>query len=127
MCYQDLVLGNGLKVVLVPLPHVHSAVASLYLRVGSRFETEQNNGISHFLEHMLFRGTENLPTAHEQALAFERLGATLYAATHVDHGVMSVSVTPKNLLKVLPLLGEVTRAPLFTDIDVERGIVRGNP
>lgn len=122
--HHDVVLSNGLPVVLVPQPAVHRAVASLYLRVGSRFETAANNGVSHFLEHMVFRGTSSLPSAHDQALAFERLGGTLYAATHVDHGVMSVGVPPSNLERVLALLGEVTIAPRFTEIEVERGIVR---
>ena len=122
--HHDVVLPNGLKLVLVPQPSMHRAVASLYLRVGSRFETPENNGISHFLEHMVFRGTESLKSAHEQALAFERLGGTLYAATHVDHGVMSVAVPPANLARILPLLGEVTTSPRFTEIEVERGIVR---
>jgi predicted Zn-dependent peptidase len=117
-------LPNGLPVVLVPMPGVHRAVASLYLRVGSRFETPADNGLSHFLEHMVFRGTASMASAHDQALAFERLGATLYAATHVDHGVMSVSVPPKNLERVIDLLAEVTIAPRFTEIEVERGIVR---
>jgi len=124
LAHEDAVLPNGLHVVLVPMPGVHRAVASLYLRVGSRFETPEDNGISHFLEHMVFRGTPSLPSAHDQALAFERLGATPYAATHVDHGVMTVSVPPTNLLRVLSLLGEVAVAPRFSDIEVERGIVR---
>jgi predicted Zn-dependent peptidase len=127
LTHHDLKLANGLEVVLVPMPGVHRAVASLYLRVGSRFEGAENNGLSHFLEHMMFRGTRGplgLATAHEQALAFERLGATLYAATHVDHGVMSVSVPPANLTRVLAHLAEVTMAPRFTEIEVERGIVR---
>lgn len=122
--HHDAWLPNGLHVVLVPRPTVHSAVASLYLRVGSRFEVAETNGVSHFLEHMVFRGTPSHGSAHAQALAFERLGATLYAATHVDHGVMSVSVPPQNLERVLALLGEVTIAPRFTAIEVERGIVR---
>jgi predicted Zn-dependent peptidase len=122
--HRDVVLSNGLPVVLVPRPTVHRAVASLYLRVGSRFETAEHNGLSHFLEHMVFRGTKTLDSAHAQALAFERLGGTLYAATHVDHGVMTISVPPKNLAPVLDVLGEVTIAPRFGEIEVERGIVR---
>lgn len=122
--FRDVVLSNGLPVVLVPQPDVHRAVASLYLRVGSRYETKELNGISHFLEHMLFRGTPSLPSAHAQSLAFERLGGTLYAATHVDHGVMSVTVPPKNLLPILELLGEVAALPTFTALEIERGIVR---
>jgi predicted Zn-dependent peptidase len=124
MRHHDVVLPNGLTVVLVPQPNVHRAVAALYLRVGSRFETAMNNGISHFLEHMVFRGTATLPSAHAQALAFERLGGTLYAATHVDHGVMSVGVPPQNLDAVLALLAEVAIEPRFTEIEIERGIVR---
>ncbi|MCC6557680.1 MAG: insulinase family protein [Polyangiaceae bacterium] len=120
----DLERSNGLRVVLVPHAAVHQAVASLFLRVGSRFETERTNGLSHFLEHMVFRGTATLPSAHAQALAFERLGGTLYAATHVDHGLMTVTVPPVSLEPVLALLGEVTCAPRFSSIEVERGIVR---
>lgn len=117
-------LANGLSIVVAPQPHLHRAVATLFLRVGSRFERREENGVSHFLEHMVFRGTESLADAHAQALAFERLGATLFAATHVDHGLMSVTVPPQNLIRVLPLLAEVARAPRFSDIEVERGIVR---
>jgi predicted Zn-dependent peptidase len=124
LAHVDARLPNGLRLVLVPQPGVHRAVASLYLRVGSRFETPADNGVSHFLEHMVFRGTPSLPTAHDQALAFERLGGTLYAATHVDHGVMSVTVPPVSFERVLALLGEVTIAPRFSEIEVERGIVR---
>jgi predicted Zn-dependent peptidase len=124
LTHHDVVLANGLPVVLVPQPSVHRAVATLFLRVGSRFETPEHNGISHFLEHMVFRGTASLDSAHAQALAFERLGSTLYAATHVDHGIMTVSVPPANLGPVLELLGEVTLAPRFSDLEIERGIVR---
>jgi predicted Zn-dependent peptidase len=123
LTHHDFTLANGLGLVLVPQPGVHRAVASLYLRVGSRFEDKRDNGISHFLEHMVFRGTPALPSAHEQALAFERLGGTLYAATHVDHGVMSVAVPPRHIDRVLGLLAEVTIAPRFGEIEVERGIV----
>ncbi|MEJ7734832.1 MAG: pitrilysin family protein [Polyangiaceae bacterium] len=121
---REVVLASGLRLLLVPQPALHRAVAALFLRVGSRFESARDNGLSHFLEHMVFRGTASLPSAHDQALAFERLGGTLYAATHVDHGVMSVSVPPANLEASLALLGEVTVAPRFTEVEIERGIVR---
>ena len=125
LTHHDLTLPNGLEVVLVPMPGVHRAVASLYLRVGSRFEGR--GGQRHLplpRAHGLPGDAAPSPSAHDQALAFERLGATLYAATHVDHGVMSVSVPPANLTRVLGLLAEVTAAPRFTEIEVERGIVR---
>jgi predicted Zn-dependent peptidase len=117
-------LPNGLRVVLVPLPHARSAAVTIQVRVGSRYETAAKNGISHFLEHMLHRGTRSHPSAHAQALAFERLGGTLGASTYVDHGVLSVAVPPDAVPEVVGLLAEVCRAPLFDEIEVERGIVR---
>lgn len=124
LIHRDLVLSSGLPVVVVPQPNVHRAVAALFLRVGARYETPETNGLSHFLEHTTFRGIPSHPSAHTQALAFERLGGTLFAATSVDHGVMSIGVPPRNFERVLALLGEVTTNPKFTDIEIERGIVR---
>src|SRR6476660_2859212 len=84
-------LANGLRVVVAPQPQLHRAHVALYVRVGSRFETKATNGISHFLEHMLYRGTPALQTAHEVNHAFESLGGYLYAATQTDFGVFSLT------------------------------------
>ncbi|HEU4408782.1 MAG TPA: pitrilysin family protein [Polyangiaceae bacterium] len=116
-------LSNGLNVVLVPRPALHQVSVALFLRVGSRFETAETNGVSHFLEHMLYRGTPSRPNAHAQALAFEGLGGTLYAATAADHGLMTLTLPPETLLEALPLLGEVVQSPVFSSIEVERRIV----
>lgn len=110
--------------MLVPMPAARTAAVTVHLHVGSRYENARDNGICHFLEHMLHRGTAEHPSAHAQALAFEQLGATLSAATYADHGVLSVAVPPANVAPVLELLAEVCRAPIFDAIDVERGIVR---
>jgi predicted Zn-dependent peptidase len=110
--------------VLVPIAYAHSAAVTVHVRVGSRYERAVDNGISHFLEHMLHRGTPTHPSAHEQALAFERLGGTLSASTTVDHGVLGVSVPPDNAVSAVELLAEVCRAPVLDAIEVERGIVR---
>ncbi len=99
------------------------AVVLLYLRTGSRFESSRENGLSHFVEHMLFRGTEEHPSAYELARAFEELGGTLDASTAADHGTLGIAVPPENLAEVLPLLAEVYRRPIFSDIDLERGII----
>ena len=68
-------LANGLQVVAVHQPHVSRALVALYVRVGSRFEDEAKNGLSHFLEHMIYRGTPSLKKAHDVNLAFESIGA----------------------------------------------------
>lgn len=106
------------------MPHVQRVVVDAHVRVGARYETVKNNGLSHLLEHMLYRGTRKHPSAHDQALAFERLGGSLGAATYVDHGTLAVAVPPENWQKVLALLAEVVREPLLDALDIERGIVR---
>jgi predicted Zn-dependent peptidase len=106
------------------MPAARSAAVSIHVRVGSRFESRRDNGISHFLEHMLHRGTAAHPSAHAQALAFERLGGTLGASTYVDHGVLAVSVPPALICEALELLADVCRHPVFDAIETERGIVR---
>ncbi|HET9956537.1 MAG TPA: pitrilysin family protein [Polyangiaceae bacterium] len=117
-------LSSTLRLCCVPMPSTHRVVTSLHVRLGSRFEPAPLGGISHFLEHMLHRGTESQPSAHELALAFESLGSELGAATYVDHTVLSASSPPENLPAVLKLLGEVVRVPVFKDLTIERGIVR---
>lgn len=95
----------------------------VHLHVGPRFETESNNGLSHFLEHMLFRGTRTLPSAHQQALAFESLGGSLEAMTYTDHGSMTLTAPPANLAALAPAFAEVFERPLLGDVEVERSIV----
>ncbi len=116
-------LANGLRVVIAPQPNLHRAHVALWSRVGSRFETSEDNGISHFLEHMIYRGTRRMPSAHAVNLAFERLGGLLFASTQVDHGIFSLSLPPESLDEACALFGEVLSQPAFLDIDIERGIV----
>jgi predicted Zn-dependent peptidase len=121
--YHTTVLGNGLRVVVAPLPQLHRVHVALWARVGSRFETREDNGISHFLEHMIYRGTRRVPSAHAVNLAFERLGGSLFASTQVDHGIFSLTLPPESLDEACALFGEVLSQPAFRDIDIERGIV----
>jgi len=118
------VLKNGLRLNLVEMPAVHRAALDVHVRVGSRYETARDNGISHFHEHMLHRGIPGFPTAHAQALAFEELGAAFGAMTYVDHGVLSCSVPTENLERCLELTALLCEAPLFNDMAIEKGIVR---
>jgi predicted Zn-dependent peptidase len=117
------VLPNGLTVVTVELPHLHSVSVVMYARVGSRYETVADNGLSHFLEHMLFRGTERLADAYELNHAIEALGGTLYAETGRDYSLYQISLHPETLQPGLELFGEIFATPAFADVDVERRIV----
>ena len=122
--WHEATLGNGLRVVVVPQPSLHRVSMGLYVGVGSRHETAENNGVSHFLEHMLYRGTARHPSAHLQNLAFEQLGGSLSATTHADHTHLHVVAPPSSLAASMALLGEVVAAPRLGEIDVERRIVR---
>jgi predicted Zn-dependent peptidase len=117
-------LETGLDVVAVHLPHSHRTVLEILTRVGSRFDPPGLRGISHFLEHMLYRGTVSHPTPHALAQAFERLGGSLEAATYVDHGVLSLELPTENVEQALPLFCEVFCNPVLHGIDIERAIVR---
>lgn len=121
--YRLETLENGLPVVITPQPDLHRAHVALYVRVRSRFETTRDNGLSHFLEHMLYRGTPRLPRAHDVNLAFESLGGYLYAATHVDFGVFSVTLPSETLADSTSLFADVLMTPTFADIEIEKEIV----
>lgn len=116
-------LSNGLRVVTLHRPHLHRAVFAVYVHVGSRHETRATNGISHFLEHMLFRGTAKYPNAAAFNLAIESLGGSLNAATHGDFTLFELTTPPAALHKGAGIVGEIFRAPVFADIDVEKNIV----
>lgn len=116
-------LPNGLRVVVVPRRELRRAHLAVFVRVGSRFESRRENGLSHFLEHMLFRGTDTLRDAHAVNAAFERLGASLEACTHVDYAVFELDLPRENFAAAAKLLGHVLTVPRFPSIDVERRIV----
>ena len=116
-------LDNGLRVVVTPQPQLHRAHVAMYVRVGSRFEDKATNGLSHFLEHMLYRGTPRLKNAHEVNSEFESLGGYLYAATQTDFGVFSVTAPKESIAASSALFAEVLESPTFSDIEIEKGIV----
>lgn len=117
------VLPNGLKVLVVELPHLHTAALCLLVRVGSRHETRSTNGVSHFLEHMLFRGTKSHPTSYDLNHAIECLGSTMDASTSRDSTELSVRVFPDAIDASLGLIAEIVQTGRFTDIEVERRVI----
>ena len=70
------VLPNGLTSVIVETPHLHSAMCAVYVRVGSRHEDLKNNGVSHLLEHLFFRGSHRFPDSVQMNAAVEALGGS---------------------------------------------------
>jgi predicted Zn-dependent peptidase len=120
---ETTTLDNGLAVTTVALPHLHTAVCALFIKVGSRFETPGDNGLSHFVEHMLFRGTDRYPTSLALNTAVEHLGSTLHAETGRDYTLFQLNLEPEYLAQGIDLLGELLGRPRFTDIELERALI----
>jgi predicted Zn-dependent peptidase len=114
---------SGLRQVTVELPHLHSVSVVMYAKVGSRYETPADNGLSHFLEHMLFRGTARLPDAYALNHAIEALGGTLYAETGRDYSLYQIKLHPESLEEGIGLFGEIFSTPHFCDLEIERRII----
>jgi predicted Zn-dependent peptidase len=117
-------VGNGLRVVVVPQPHLQGATLSVFVKVGPRYERREVNGVSHFLEHMLFRGTARFANAYELSLAAEQLGGTLEAATYADFTHYQISVPREHAEAGLGLLADLLDTPRFLDLELEKKIVR---
>ncbi len=120
---ETTTLDNGLAVTTVALPHLHTAVCALFIKVGARFESPDDNGLSHFVEHMLFRGTEHYPTSLALNTAVERLGSTLHAETGRDYTLFQLSLEPDHVPAAIELFGELLGRPRFDDIELERALV----
>ena len=116
-------LANGLRVCTVEAPHLHGAVVALYVRAGSRYERTTSNGLSHFVEHMLFRGCAQYPNSFELNRAIEERCGMLIGETGRDYSLYQVSLHPRDLGGALDILGDLFLAPCFSDLDLERAIV----
>ncbi len=81
--YEKTVFANGTRVILIPMEGVNSVATSVMVGVGSRYETPEINGVSHFLEHMVFKGTEKYPTTDDVS-TIERAGGLQNAYTDID-------------------------------------------
>jgi predicted Zn-dependent peptidase len=116
-------LTNGLTVVVAEQPHIHSIELGMFVRSGLRFENIINNGISHFIEHMLFRGNSTFPNSYLLNREFELIGRDLRASTMSDHTYFGFSPHVSNLNRAMDLFSEFFLDPTFPEIELERGII----
>ena len=116
-------LTNGLTIVTVEMPHIHTMEVSMFVRAGLRYENPQNNGISHFLEHMMFRGNKKYPNSIALNMEFENIGRDLRASTLGEYTQYGFSPHVSQLEKGLELFSEFFSSPTFPEIELERGII----
>ena len=114
---------NGIRLVTVPMSHLHTAELVCYLAVGGRNEPVELSGISHFLEHMIFRGTAEYATSTDLERAFEAIGGAVNASTDVETTCFHSRLHPDYLAEGMALFASMLRRPLFKDIDLERRII----
>jgi len=117
-------LPNGAVLCTLPLSHARHVALAVGVRVGSRHEPAELGGISHFLEHMLFRGTAEHPTSFAQNYAFESLGGTLDAATSAEATVFSATLPRDAAPDAIGLVAEMFRQPVMSNLELERNVVR---
>ncbi len=118
--YKRTTLSNGLRVVTGELPHTRSATVSVYVGAGSRYEPDDEAGLSHFLEHMLFKGASRRPTAREISEAIESVGGMHNAATDREVTVYYAKVPHTAAAETIDILSDMVRAPIMDPLELEK-------
>ncbi len=123
--YQKIVLSNGLRVITVPMEHVKSVTALLLVGAGSRYEEPLESGISHFTEHMVFKGTEKRRRAADIAGAIDAIGGEINAFTGEEYTGYYIKAESTHVDLVLDLLSDMILHSRFspTEIERERGVI----
>ncbi len=121
--YVKNVLANGLRVISVEMPHLHSAEMVCYVGVGSRYECVEKAGISHFLEHVLFRGTTEFDSGLKLEKAFETIGGAVNASVDAEATCFFSRFHPEHLAEATGLFASLLRRPLFNELEIERKII----
>lgn len=121
---QRTTFANGLTVVSEYMPHVRSVALGAWVRSASVHEVREHMGISHMLEHLVFKGTQRRGP-REIALALESLGGSLDAYTSREHTAFQARVLDEHLYQAADVLADLIFAPLLraSDLDLERKVV----
>ena len=118
--YQKTTLPNGLRVLTVEMPHVRSVSLAIFLGAGSRYEEDEQAGISHFLEHMCFKGTRKRPLAQDLSECIERVGGYMNAGTDREMTVYWAKVARPYFLTALDLLSDMVLDSLYDPEEMEK-------
>src|SRR5688572_6523466 len=113
------VLDNGLRLITETMPHVRSVTIGVWLMRGSRHETDERSGIAHFVEHMLFKGTDTR-SAEDIAQAIDSIGGQLDAFTAKEYASYYIKVLDEHLPLAVDLLSDIVLRPAFAPDELER-------
>ena len=123
--FERSTLGNGLRVLTAPMPQAQSVSCFVMLAAGSRYETAETNGIAHFAEHMLFKGTERRPTARDIAGEIDAIGGEFNAFTGKEYTGYYVRCAAATRDVALDVLVDMLRNSRFDaeEIEREKGVI----
>src|SRR3990172_9746676 len=120
MNYKLRRLKNGLRVLIVPMPSLESATVTVWVKTGSRFEEKKINGISHFLEHMVFKGSKKRPTAKAISEVVDSIGGEFNAATSKDWTNFYIKASTQHLETAMDVLSDMVLCPILDEREMER-------
>lgn len=120
MEYKLTKLKNGVRVLTVPMPSLVSATICVWVKTGSRLENRKVVGISHFLEHMVFKGSPKYPSAKIVSETIDSMGASNNAGTSKEWTNFWIKTSIDNLDKAFDILADVVLNPLLKESDIER-------
>ena len=118
--YQKLSLANKIPLILVPMAGVKTATALIMVKTGSKYEGRLESGLSHFLEHMFFKGTKRRPDTLTLSAELDVLGGEYNAFTSKEYTGYYVKVAEGKLSKALDILGDMLTASKFEAAEIER-------
>jgi predicted Zn-dependent peptidase len=123
--YQRVTLPNGIRVFTSQMSYLRSVSIAFYFGVGARYEPDAISGASHFIEHMLFKGSERFPNAQTISEAIEGVGGVLDAATDKEVTVYSAKVASQHFDLAMRLMTDMVRRPLMQaeEIEKERDVI----
>ncbi len=125
MEYKKIALNNGLRIITVPKKGSPTTTVLVLVEAGSAFETKSINGLSHFLEHMVFKGTEKRPRGIDIASELDGLGAAYNAFTSVDYTGYYAKAASEDFDDILDVVSDIYLHSIFSEkeIDKERGVI----
>jgi predicted Zn-dependent peptidase len=125
MQFTKKILSNGLRVLTIPMPSFESATVLIMVGAGSRYETKSNNGISHFLEHMAFKGTEKRPSALDISSLIDGMGGEFNAFTGKETTGYYIKSAKSRVETSLDVLSDMLLHSKLdpVEIDKERGVI----
>ena len=118
--YQKVTLDNGLRLVTAAMPHTRSVSISFFIGAGSRYEDDKHAGISHFIEHMCFKGTAKRPTSAEVCTVIEGVGGMLNAGTDKELTIYWCKVAQPHFHSALDVLVDVLLNSRFDPLEIEK-------